>query len=105
MKAVLYVYRVLLTGIHLMRTGIVEANLVSLNEQFRIPQVNSFIAQKIGGHEDVVLTDADLRFYENEYAALSARLSEAKETSPLPEEPAGRDALNDLLIRLRLESL
>src|SRR4029453_5858888 len=31
-KPLLYVYRVLLTGIHLMRTGDVEANLVPLTE-------------------------------------------------------------------------
>lgn len=104
-KVVLYVYRVLLTGIHLMQTGEVEANLVVLNEQFRIPTVDSLIAQKIGGHEDSLLTDADVRFYENEYVALRGRLSEAQRTSPLPEEPAGRNALNDLLIRLRLESV
>ena len=36
-KPLLYVYRVLLTGIHLMRTGEVEANLVILNEEFRLP--------------------------------------------------------------------
>ena len=30
-KPLLYVYRVLLTGIHLMQTGVVEANLVRLN--------------------------------------------------------------------------
>src|SRR5262249_2483752 len=36
-KPLLYVYRVLLTGIHLMRTGVVEANLVTLNEDFRLP--------------------------------------------------------------------
>src|SRR5437763_281403 len=30
-KPLLYVYRVLLTGIYLMRTGVVEANLVTLN--------------------------------------------------------------------------
>src|SRR5262249_19052729 len=34
-KPLLYVYRVLLTGIHLMRTGEVEANLVTLNEEFK----------------------------------------------------------------------
>ncbi len=31
-KPLLYVYRVLLTGIHLMRTGTIEANLLALNE-------------------------------------------------------------------------
>jgi hypothetical protein len=32
----LYVYRVLLTGIHLLRAGEMEANLVRLNEPFRL---------------------------------------------------------------------
>ena len=35
-KPLLYVYRVLLTGIHLMRTGQIEANLVTLNESFKL---------------------------------------------------------------------
>src|SRR5205814_459091 len=35
-KPLLYVYRVLLTGIHLMRTGMVNANLVELNEEARL---------------------------------------------------------------------
>ena len=39
-KPLLYVYRVLLTGIHLMRTGEVEANLVRLNEEARLPHVD-----------------------------------------------------------------
>ena len=33
-KPVLYAYRVLMTGIHLLRTGEVEANLLRLNEHF-----------------------------------------------------------------------
>ena len=104
-KAVLYVYRVLLTGIHLMRTGFVEANLVKLNEEFMIPTVDNLIAQKIGGQEESLLSDADVRFYEKEYVALRGSLCEAQKMSPLPEEPAGRNALNNLLIRLRLGSL
>ena len=38
-KPLLYVYRVLLTGIHLMRTGEVEANLVRLNSFVSHPQL------------------------------------------------------------------
>ncbi|MGO9914463.1 MAG: DNA polymerase beta superfamily protein [Isosphaeraceae bacterium] len=38
-KPLLYVYRVLLTGIHLMRTGEVEANLVRLNSLVSHPQL------------------------------------------------------------------
>lgn len=36
MKPLLYVYRVLLTGIHLMRTGRIEANLVAVNGKSRL---------------------------------------------------------------------
>jgi len=36
-KPLLYVYRVLLTGIHLMRTGVVNANLVEVNQEARLP--------------------------------------------------------------------
>src|SRR5688572_5797824 len=58
-KPLLYVYRVLLTGIHLMRTGEVEANLVALNEGFRLPYVPELVARKTGGAEQSVLDDAD----------------------------------------------
>ena len=47
-KPLLYVYRVLLTGIHLMRTGEVEANLLRLNETFRLPYVDDLIAPQAG---------------------------------------------------------
>jgi hypothetical protein len=43
-KPLLYVFRVLLTGIHLMRTGEVEANLPVLNEKFRLPFIPELIA-------------------------------------------------------------
>src|SRR5947199_4587525 len=46
-KPLLYVYRVLLTGIHLMRTGAVEANLPRLNEAFQLPHVPDLIARKL----------------------------------------------------------
>jgi len=38
-KPLLYVYRVLLTGLPLMRTGVVNANLVELNEDARLPYI------------------------------------------------------------------
>ena len=50
-KPLLYVYRVLLTGIHLMRTGEVEANLLRLNETAKLPYIADLIARKIGGPE------------------------------------------------------
>src|SRR5262245_16166203 len=48
-KPLLYVYRVLLTGIHLMRTGIIEANLVALNQEFRLSYIAELIERKTKG--------------------------------------------------------
>ena len=48
-KPLLYVYRVLLTGIWLMRTGEVEANLVKLNETFKLPYIGELVARKLSG--------------------------------------------------------
>lgn len=102
-KPLLYVFRVLLTGIHLMRTGTVEANLVHLNETAMLPYINELIARKVGGAEKERLEQADLAFYEQEYARLRAELEQAYADSQLPEEARGGTALHDLLIRLRLK--
>jgi hypothetical protein len=96
------VYRVLLTGIHLMRTGQVEANLVVLNESFRLPQLPELIARKTGGAEKGTLPDGDLAFHEREYARLVGVLEESALASKLPEAPSARPALHDLLVRVRL---
>ena len=100
-KPLLYVYRVLLTGTHLMRTGEVEANLVRLNETFKLPNLPELIERKIRGSENGTLAEADLAFHEQEYARLRAELERAFEQSDLPEQPGGDAALNDLLIRVR----
>src|SRR5215467_6017537 len=63
-KPLLYVYRVLLTGIWLMRSGEIEANLVTLNESFRLPYIPDLIARKTGGAEQSLLAEADLAFHE-----------------------------------------
>jgi uncharacterized protein len=101
-KPLLYVYRVLLTGIHMMRTGEVEANLVRLNETFRLTQIPELVARKLAGPEHGNLEDTDFAFHEHEYARLRSELEAAHETSTLPELPSCRDQLNDLLVRLRL---
>jgi predicted nucleotidyltransferase len=100
-KPLLYLYRVLLTGIHLMRTGEVQANLPALQEEFRLPQVPDLIARKISGPEHGVLDVNELDFHEAEYVRLVSDLERAAETSKLPEEPTARPALHDLLVRLR----
>jgi uncharacterized protein len=100
-KPLLYVYRVLLTGIHLMHTGEVEANLVKLNERYPLPYVPELVSRKLNGPEQSEITDADFDFHRREYDRLSVVLREAFEKSSLPEIPSAKPALNDLLIRLR----
>lgn len=101
-KPLLYVYRVLLTGIHLMRTGEIEANLPRLNAQARLSHVDDLIARKRSGPEQGTLGNDELEFHAQEYQRLVAELERAAGESSLPERPAGRDALNDLLVRVRL---
>ena len=101
-KPLLYAYRVLLTGIHLMKTGDVEANLRHLNESAKLPFVDDLIERKLAGPEKSLLPEADLLFHGGEYQRLMAELEKASEESQLPERPGGKDALNDLLVRLRL---
>jgi predicted nucleotidyltransferase len=103
-KPLLYVYRVLLTGVHLMRGGEVEANLVRLNDEFKLPYISDLIGRKLAGPEKSALSDVDLELHRREFERLRAMLEDAYRESSLPEAPAGREALNDLLIRLRLET-
>ncbi len=103
-KPLLYVYRVLLTGIHLMRTGEVEANLVRLNEESRLPYIAELIERKKTGPEKGQLNEADLVFHKQEYDRLCRELETASEASHLPETPSGTAALNDLLVRIRLQA-
>jgi len=101
-KPLLYVYRVLLTGIHLMRTGQVEANLSTLNEANRLTYIDELIERKRTGPEKGELPVADMKFYEQEYQRLVKELESASGQSTLRELPTGKAALNDLLVRLRL---
>ncbi len=106
-KPLLYVYRVLLTGIHLMRTGEVEANLVTLNEDHKLTYIADLVARKLAGPEKSKLDDADIAFHEKEYQRLRGVLQTSHGASNLPELPdeKTRAALNDLLVRLRTKGL
>ncbi|MBD1851769.1 nucleotidyltransferase domain-containing protein [Leptolyngbya sp. ST-U4] len=101
-KPLLYLYRVLLTGIHLMQTGEIEANLVRLNEKFQLPYLADLIAQKLSSSEKAVLSQADLAFHQQEYQRLVETLKAESDYSHLPEAPSTKTALNNLLVRVRL---
>jgi uncharacterized protein len=104
-KPLLYLYRVLLTGIHLMQTGEIEANLVTLNQQFQLPYLPELIIQKQTGKETEALGKIDLAFHKREYQRLCQSLEEASQQSHLPSEPSAKAALHDLLVRVRLNAI
>jgi predicted nucleotidyltransferase len=85
-----------------MRTGVVEANLLVLNESFKLPYVNGLVARKLAGLEQSTLDDDNIAFHQGEYDRLVAMLEEASAQSTLPDAPQAREELDELLIRLRL---
>jgi predicted nucleotidyltransferase len=99
-KTLLYAYRVVLTGIHLLRTGEVEANLLALNRHFGLPFIDDLIRRK-QERERGELSELDWEWHRGDLAAWETRLEEAHAVSRLPEEPP-RDELHRFLIGLRL---
>ena len=90
-----------MTGIHLMNTGEVEANLLTLNETAKLPYIDDLVERKLAGPEKGRLEAADIEFHEREYERLVKELEVAAEASTLPDRATARAALNDLLVRLR----
>lgn len=101
-KPVLYAYRVLMTGIHLLQTGEVEANLLRLNEEFHLAFLDELIACKVSG-ENAPIDDVAWSFHEARLGELESQLDAAFEHSTLPED-RDRKPVHDLLVHLRLGS-
>ncbi|MFD4989952.1 DNA polymerase beta superfamily protein [Streptomyces sp. NPDC058374] len=98
LKPLLYTYRALLTGIHLMRAGEVQAHLPTLPEA--PARLRGLIAAKAEAEHGPA--DPALRITaEGETARLHAVLDEAEAASALPDAPSGRAALHDLVVRAR----
>ena len=100
-KPLLYSYRVLATGIHLMRTGEVEANLAVLDAAAPRPGVAELIARKREGAEKEPLAAGEVDHHRAAIQAMQRELLEAHEASELPEAPRAKDALHALLVRIR----
>ncbi|HEY9756238.1 MAG TPA: nucleotidyltransferase domain-containing protein [Oculatellaceae cyanobacterium] len=104
-KPLLYVYRVLLTGIYLMQNARIEANLVTLNKEFQLPYIDELVEAKVSTNEKHKLTKLDLDFHRKEFKRLRGALETAFLKSDLPETPTAAAALDDLLRRVRLGSV
>jgi uncharacterized protein len=83
-KSLLYAYRVLLTGIHLLETGEVQPHLPTLNERFGLPYIPELIERKRAA-ETGGLAELDWGFHTSELDRLEGLLNAAFEASRLPE--------------------
>lgn len=101
-KPLLYTFRVLLTGIHLMRSGQVEANLGLLNDMYKLPFIPDLIARKLQGAEQQTIQLCEAQQFHRQFDDLRTRLLEEASRSPLPDSPTVQAELNDLLVRVRL---
>jgi len=100
-KRLLYLHRVLMTGIVLLTEGIVEANLTMLNKRFNL-DLEPLLAMKTREQAEV---SGDNAVYTAAIAGLFAQIEAAREHSPLPEDVPNRAAINDFLVRLRLSNV
>ena len=103
-KYALHVYRAYLTGIHLMKTGEVQPHLPSLNQGAGLSQVDELIRRRTNPADEGLMTGAEEARCHANYERLAGELKSAASGSKLPETPTGRRELNDLIIRLRLET-
>ena len=104
LKPALYTLRVLLTGIHLMRTGQVVADLRVLGSD--LPYVPDLIAAKREA-EHGPLPAGMAALFEREVPRLRATLEDARDRSSLPDAPSPDlvSALHDLVVSTRLATV
>ncbi len=107
LKPLLYTVRVLLTGVHLMRTGEVQAHLPTLLSL--VPEAPEWteeaLQRKASAERGPVggVVDADTALAA--VARLAALLEGERERSALPVAPTAEPALHDLVVRVRLHGL
>lgn len=104
-KSMLYTLRVALTGVHLLRSGELEADLGVNGPRYGMPEVAELIARKRAGDEKAPLPEAEDARFRALWPRLEELLDEARTSSPLPEKVPNRPALHDWLVRTRLAQL
>lgn len=104
-KHLLYAFRVVLTGIHMMETGEVVSNLPMLNERFGEAAIDELIQRKREGAEKMKLLESEHGSFDMLLEHFEKRLHEAHNRSTLPEEPSTVEALEDFVVRVRLASV
>lgn len=99
-KKLLYVLRTGLTGIHLLETGELEADLSRMMGRYGLDDAAALIERKRSG-ERIGLDPELVTAWRPRIDALFARLDAAKEKSVLPEAPPNEDEVLAWLVATR----
>ncbi|WP_433444317.1 nucleotidyltransferase domain-containing protein [Nonomuraea sp. CA-141351] len=98
LKPLLYTFRVLATGTHLMRSGELEADLTRLYG-YGPAYLPELVAAKQEAEHGPAPSAPGL---EADVERMTAALEEARDSSGLPERATAEAALHDLVVRVRL---
>lgn len=100
-KPLLYTFRALLTGITLMRTGVVDATLPNLGGPAYLAELIE--AKRTGEHRNLDTTEVvEARRLAADVERLHEELAAAQATTSLPERPTVDEQMHDLVVRARL---
>lgn len=102
-KDLLYLYRVLLTGVHVLRTGEIQAHLPTLLADHPVDGVEDLMDRKRAGTERAALGEGEWDAHRPAAGRLDEALAAAFEDSRLPERPTTKPALSDYVVRACLE--
>jgi uncharacterized protein len=102
-KTLLYVYRVLLTGLHLLETGEVESNLPRLATEGGYDDVLDLVERKRTGERTILERD-EVDRHAQQVSRIESTLGRAYESSKLPDVAPNLVDLNEFLIETRLGS-
>jgi uncharacterized protein len=104
-KTMLYSYRVALTGVHLLRSGLLEPNLTVLAPEFDYHDVADLVALKQAGREHGPLPDDLDQHHRRRWPDLEQALVDAEAESNLPTEAPNTSDIVEWLVSTRLSSL
>ena len=99
-KRLLYVLRTASTGTHLLRAGVLTTDLARLADELGLSGVPELIERKRAG-ERTPLDAAERDRWRARVADVLERLDEARDRSPLPEEPPNGAEVESFLVAVR----
>lgn len=102
-KKLLYLFRLMMCGMHLMKSGELISDINLLNDMFKLSYINDLIDIKKEGQEAQELFTPDMGLFKDEYERFLSEFEDATNKSKLPKEvpPETQDQLNRFVITVR----